>query len=260
VDIWPLPYHDFASFFLIFIRVSVILFMFPFFSAQVIPVFSKAGLALMITLVLYPVTSIPEGKFPFTGWEMAHIILGELMIGMILGLMIQLFFEGIRMMGQLVGFQTGFAITNVLDPQSGIQISILANMAYLVAMVIFLLLNGHHIALKAIRDSFEVIHIGSFRIDQQVVLEIMRHTSDMFLIALKIGAPAICALLLTKVAFGLVTKLMPQMNIMIVAFPIQIIVGLLFFGITLGIIHRCMEGYLLGLGDLILNLMKRING
>ena len=260
MDLWSLPYHDFASFFLILIRVSVILFMFPFFSARVIPVSSKAGLSLMITLILYPVTPIPEGKLPLAGWTMAQIMLGELIIGMVLGLMVQLFFEGIRMMGQLVGFQSGFAIANVLDPQGGIQISIFSNMAYLVAMVLFLLLNGHHIVLRAIRDSFEVIHMGSLRIDQQVVLEMMGHTADMFIIALKIGAPAIAALLFTQVAFGLVTKLMPQMNIMVVAFPVQIIVGLVFFGLTLGILLRCMEGYLSGLGDLMIHVMARING
>jgi len=260
VDLWPLPYDDFATFFLILVRVSVILFMFPFFNARVIPVTTKIGLALIITLVLFPVTSMSAREFPLTGWAMARVILGEMIIGMILGLMIQLFFEAIRLMGQLVGFQTGFAISNVIDPQNGIQISIFANMAYLVAMVIFLLLNGHHILLGAIRDSFEVMHIGSFNMDRQVVAEVMACTSDMFVIALKIGSPAIAALLFTKVAFGLVTKLMPQMNIMIVAFPVQIFIGLLFFGITLNVLLRYMEGYLSGLGDVILQIMARVNG
>jgi len=260
VDLWPLPYDDFATFFLILVRVSVILFMFPFFNARVIPVTTKIGLAFIITLVLFPVTSISAREFPLTGWAMAQVILGETIIGMILGLMIQLFFEAIRLMGQLVGFQTGFAISNVIDPQNGIQISIFANMAYLVAMVIFLLLNGHHILLGAIRDSFEVMRIGSFKMDRQMISEVMGCTSDMFVIALKIGSPAIAALLFTKVAFGLVTKLMPQMNIMIVAFPVQIFIGLLFFGITLNVLLRYMEGYLSGLDDVILQIMTRING
>jgi flagellar biosynthetic protein FliR len=260
VDLWSLPYQNFTAFFMILIRVSVILFMFPFFNSRVIPVTSKIGLAFIITLVLFPVTAMPKEKFPLTVWAMAQIILGELIIGMILGLMVQLFFEGVRLMGQLVGFQTGFAITNIIDPQNGIQVSIFSNMAYLVAMVLFLLLNGHHILLRALRDSFEVIHMGSVRLDQQVMTELMARTSDMFVIALKIGAPAITALLFTKVAFGLVTKLMPQINIMIVAFPVQIVVGLLFFGITLSILLHCMEGYLSELGDLILHVMARMNG
>jgi flagellar biosynthetic protein FliR len=82
----------------------------------------------------------------------------------------------------------------------------------------------------------------------------------MFVIALKIGAPAIGALLFTKVAFALVTKLIPQMNIMIVAFPIQIVIGLIFFGITLNIILRFVENYLGGMGVLLIDTMTGLKG
>ena len=255
VNLWILPYQDFTAFFLILIRVSIILFMFPFFNARIIPVPLKVGLSFVITLVIFPITPIPVTEFPLNGWAMARILLGELIIGMILGLMVQLFFEGIRLMGQLVGYQTGFTIINIIDPQNGIQVSIFANMAYLVAIVLFLILNGHHIILSAIRDSFKVMHMGSLNIDQQLISEIMKHVSDMFLIAIKIGAPAIAALLFTKVAFGLVVKLMPQMNIMIVAFPVQIFVGLLFFGISLSFLLRYMEEYILELGGMIIHIM-----
>jgi flagellar biosynthetic protein FliR len=129
--------------------------MFPFFSARVIPTLIKAGLALVITIVLFPVINNKLVEFPGTLLGMAQLILAEVIIGMILGLMVQMFFEGVRMMGQMVGFQTGFAITNVLDPQSGIQVSIFANTAYLTAIILFLLLNGHHILLNAVKDSFD---------------------------------------------------------------------------------------------------------
>ena len=75
-------------------------------------------------------------------------------------------------------------------------------------------------------------------------------------IAIKIGAPAIAALLFTKVAFGLITKLIPQMNIMIVAFPVQIVVGLIFFGISLSVLLGSVEKYLGGLGPVLTNIMS----
>ncbi|MGD9231085.1 MAG: flagellar biosynthetic protein FliR, partial [Desulfobacterales bacterium] len=81
-------------------------------------------------------------------------------------------------------------------------------------------------------------------------------SGDMFLIAVKIGAPPIAALLFTNVAFGLITKLMPQMNIMIVAFPIQICIGLFFFGISLNVLLGFMERYLEGLGPLLIHTMN----
>jgi len=130
VEILPLSYNEFKTFFLILIRVSVILFLFPFFSSRVIPVLTKAGLALIITVILYPVIDTALGAFPATLWGITRMVLSELIVGMILGLLVQLFFEGVRMMGQMVGFQTGFAITNILDPQSGMQVSILSRGTY----------------------------------------------------------------------------------------------------------------------------------
>ena len=238
------------------IRISVILFMFPFFNARVIPVLIKAGLALMISMILFPVINHEMIAYPNTLWEVIQLIITEFIIGMILGLMVELFFEGISMMGQVVGFQTGFAITNILDPQSGVQVSIFSNFAYLVAMVVFLVLNGHHIALSAMRQSFEIINVGSLNLNRQIFQRLLFLSGDMFVIALKIGAPAIAALLFTKVAFALVTKLIPQMNIMIVAFPVQITIGLIFFGITLNIILRFVENYLGGLDGLLIDTMK----
>ena len=256
MEILPLSYDEFKAFFLILTRVSVILFLFPFFSSRVIPVLTKAGLALVITVILYPVIDMSPGAFPATAWGMARMVLSELIVGMILGLLVQMFFEGIRIMGQLVGFQTGFAITNILDPQSGMQVSILSNMAYLVAMVLFLLLNGHHILLGAMKESFQIIEVGSLNLNRQIFQRVMASSADMFVIAVKIGGPAIAALLFTKVAFGLITKLMPQMNIMIVAFPVQIVVGLLFFGVCLSVLLGSMEKYLGGLGPVLTNTMS----
>jgi flagellar biosynthetic protein FliR len=196
------------------------------------------------------------GPFPHSVWGMGQVALSEFIIAMILGLLVQMFFEGVRIMGQLVGFQTGFAITNILDPQSGIQVSILANLAYLAAMTLFLVLNGHHILLSAMRESFEIINVGSLGLNRQIYQTIVLTSGDMFALAIKIGAPAIAALLFTKVAFGLITKLIPQMNIMIVAFPVQIVIGLLFFGICLTVLLRSMDKYLGGLGPALVNTMS----
>ncbi|MBW1666464.1 MAG: flagellar biosynthetic protein FliR [Deltaproteobacteria bacterium] len=258
--IWPMSCEAVESFLLIFIRVSVILFMLPFFSARIVPILVKAGFSLIITIILFPVINKHIPALPGSLWGMVQLVGGEFIVGMILGLTIQLFFEGVRMMGEFVGFQTGFAIANILDPQSGTQVSLLGNMAYLSALTLFLLLNGHHVLLKGLRESFEIVNLGSLSINRQILQQIMHASGDMFLIALKIGAPAIAVLLLTNVAFGLITKLIPQMNIMIVAFPVQIVIGLLFFAISLSVLLRFMEKYLFDLGPLLISLMAQVKG
>ena len=256
MEIWPTSYREVEAGLLVLIRVSTLLFMFPFFNSRVIPVMLKVGLALLITVVIFPVVDNKMIELPGASFEMLLLIAAELIMGLILGLLVQVFFEGVRMMGQVVGFQTGFAITNILDPQNGIQTSILSNMAFFVAMILFLLLNGHHIILSAIRESFEIVPVGSFSFKRDMFQTLVNIYGDMFVIAIKLGAPAIAILLLTKAAFGLVVKLIPQMNIMVVAFPVQIVIGLLFFGISLDVLLGLVERYLVGLRPLLTNTMK----
>lgn len=260
MDIFQLEYREITVFFFMLIRTGIILFMLPFFSSRVIPVQIKAGLALAVTMVLFPAVSSRIETVPGTLWEMSEMVAGELVVGMVLGMLVQIFFEGINMMGQLAGVETGFSIASVMDPQSGAQTSVLANMAYLISLSLFLILNGHHILLNAIRESFAIIQPGSVSLSRQVFEEMLKRSGDMFVIAVKIGAPVIAAILFIQVAFGLITRLIPQMNIMIVAFPLQIVVGLLFFGISLGGIEKFMERYIGSLHGLLTGMMTLMKG
>jgi flagellar biosynthetic protein FliR len=255
VDVLTIPFREVKIFFLVLIRVGIIFQMLPFFNANVIPIMAKAGLSLVITIILFPVINTKMVVLPPTIYGMAQFVLTEFIIGIILGLLVLVFFEGVRMMGQMVGFQTGFAITNIIDPQSGSQISILANLAYLVAIIFFLLLNGHHILLSAVKESFEIIPVGSSGLNFEMFNKLIPVYGDMFEIAVKIGAPAIAALLFTNLAFGIIVKFIPQMNIMIVAFPVQITIGLIFFGVSLNVLLHFMEAYLKNLGSLLINTM-----
>ncbi|RPH51303.1 MAG: flagellar biosynthetic protein FliR [Desulfobacteraceae bacterium] len=260
MDLVNLQHDEIKVFLFILIRVGIILFLLPFFNSRVIPVLTKAALSLILTVLLFPVSGPHIGNFPGTLWGMSGLIAGEFIIGMILGLLVQMFFEGVRMMGQLAGIETGFSIANVLDPQSGAQSSILSNMAYLISLVLFLILNGHHIILNAIRESFTIIQPGSVNIGKQVFNGLLQSSGDMFVIAIQISAPVVAAVLFVQVAFGLITRLIPQMNVMVVAFPVQIVTGLLFFGISLGVMSHFMERYVGGLDRQLINMMALIKG
>ena len=251
----PFDIQTIERFFLVLMRLSVLIFMLPFFNSRIFPAMVKTGLSLLLSITLFPVVTMDLAGFPETLPELAAIVLVEFTIGLILGLLVQLVFEGIRLMGHLVGFETGFAIANVFDPQSGAQVSLMANFSYFTAMALFLLINGHHVLIHAMKESFEIIPLGSIIMDQRIFEEMLSVTGRMFLIAIKIGAPAIAALLFTKVGFGLITKLIPQMNIMIVGFPVQIAMGLFFFGICLDVLMSFMETYVSDLGFFLINIM-----
>ncbi|MBU1052884.1 MAG: flagellar biosynthetic protein FliR [Proteobacteria bacterium] len=260
MDLLNIQYSEIKIFLFILIRIGVILFMMPFFSSKVIPVMVKAGLTIILAIILFPVSGPYTAVYPDSPLGMGILIIGELIIGLILGLLVQLFFEGIRIMGQIAGMQIGFSIANVLDPQSGIQSSILSNIAYLLAIVLFLILNGHHIIFNAIRESFAIIQPGSVHINKQVFTEVLKRSGEMFSIAIQIGAPVIATILFIQIAFGLITRLLPQMNVMVVAFPVQIATGLIFFGISLWVMLHFIEKYLGNLNTQLIKTMFLING
>jgi flagellar biosynthesis protein FliR len=251
---------QFRIFLLVLIRVSVVLYLFPIFSSAMIPTFVKAGLALAMALVLFPVVPVSLAGFPNTIPAVLMMIVSELFIGLVLGLSIRLFMAAVELAGQLIGFQMGFAIINVLDPQTGTQVSIMGQIGNLVVVVVFLALNGHHSMIMGLVESFKVVDIGMIALKQGFLTQVISLAADMFVLAIKIGAPAIVALLFTSAGFGITAKFVPQMNILIAAFPVKIVVGLVFFGMCLQIIALMTQAYLNRLPGLLSSLLKWMGG
>lgn len=254
------PWRDVEVFLLILVRVGMVLFLFPFFNSRLIPVQCKVGLCLLLTALFFPVVNLGDTRLPTSAAGLFRLILSELTVGMVLGFLVQIFFEAVSMMGQVAGFQTGFSITNIIDPQNGVQVSILSNMASLVALALFLTLDGHHLFLRAIKESYEILPVGGLALKEEPLMELMNRAGEMFVLSIKMGAPVIVGLLFLQAALGLLSKAIPQMNVMIVAFPLQIVLGLFFFGISLKVVQMVTEKYLAGLGPLLMNTMAWMKG
>ncbi|MBU1168202.1 MAG: flagellar biosynthetic protein FliR [Proteobacteria bacterium] len=236
MDILNFSANEFKIFILILIRVSIVLFMFPVFSSPVVPGLTKIALALILSLLLYPVVPMDPGLFPQNNLGFAVLITGEFIVGMVMGYTVDIFFGAVQLAGQIIGFQMGFSMINVIDPQSGANISMMSQIGYLVAILLFILLNGHHTIIQALVESFRIVNMGEFFLKAGMITQLQTMVTGMFVLGIKMAAPAMAALLFTSAAFGICAKFVPQMNIMIVAFPVQIYVGLITFGLTLQVI------------------------
>lgn len=255
MELISLSPEQFKSFALVLTRISIVLFMLPIFGTAVLPNLVKAGLALIISVALFTVVRPDPHLFPESLLSSLNLLVSELIFGLVIGLTIRLFFAAIQLGGHLVGFQMGFGISNVMDPESGAQTPIVAHMGYWIAILFFLLLNGHHILLKTLADSFSIVEVGSFGFRDGLFQNILEASGDMFTLAIKFGAPAIAALLFTSAAFGIVAKVVPQMNILIVAFPLKIVVGLFFFGLSLKVLLYLANQYVVGLESMLKVMM-----
>lgn len=245
-------------FFLVFLRVIAIVMTVPVFSSKNIPLLFRVGLGFSITVLLIPLLKTTEPSLFQDVIPFGIGVVSELILGVIIGLSVQLVFAGIQLAGQLAGFQMGFSIVNVMDPLTSAQVSIVAQLKNLIAMLIFLAINAHHWFLRSLVESFRLVPLFGFHYSASLMEYLMRLGGNMFVIAIKIGAPVMVALLLTSVALGLVARTVPQMNIFIVAFPLKIVIGLLFLAFSLPYLMSFLKQLFGGLGNDILMLLKTV--
>ncbi|MDR1396157.1 MAG: flagellar biosynthetic protein FliR [Desulfarculales bacterium] len=249
-------FNQWAIFLLILLRTGALFITIPFFSSSNIPAMVKIGLCLALSFMLQPLLDISADAYPREIIGFSLLAAGELMIGVIMGLCVRILIASVQIMGQLAGFQMGFAVANVIDPIGGEQVSILAQFCYLMAFLLFLILDGHMLIIGALKESFVYVPPGTFGISSSLFETVMEQAGSMFTLALRIGAPLIGALLFTQVAMGVVAKTVPQMNILIVGFPVTISVGMIFLALIMATMVSILSGRFLGLGELMRQLLR----
>jgi len=251
-----IPLLQLQTFFLIFLRVAAILMSMPIINGNSIPVLFKFGLALSASILLFPLLDVKV--FPVLTNVSSFVVgaIGEILLGVIIGMAVNLIFVGLQIAGQLSGYQMGMALAEVIDPADGEQIPLLAQFFQIFAFLIFLTVNAHHWFLRALADSFHLVPPLGFKLNGSLIEQLMRIAGNMFVIAIKVGAPVIAALLLTTIALGLIARTVPQMNVFFVAMPLKIMVGLLFVGVSLPYLSSFLNAVFRKMGDMIFVLLK----
>lgn len=223
----------FEVFVLVATRVGAIFFMMPVFSSRVLPIQIKAAFTLVVSLLLTPLVPLTPEQLPRETVQFILFVISELFVGMSLALILRLIFAGLQTAGQMVGFQIGFSVANVVDPQSGTQSVVIAQFAYLFALLLFLTANGHHYILRVLHDSFWLLQPGELNLSQPIFDLMVELGKKMFVLSIKLMAPVMAILLLGQVALGILAKTVPQMNMLMMSFGMNVILGFFFLGITL---------------------------
>ncbi len=244
MDLFSFDPQVLLTFLFALMRVSLVLFVMPFFGGQTLPAPAKAALTLMLTLALWPKLPLAGHLMPAHPFALAVMMAGELMLGLVLGLVIRFLFAAIQTGGQLIGFQMGFAMVNVVDPDSGVSEAVTAHFLYMVSLLTFLSLDGHLFLIEGLLKTFSLIPPGDILISPRLASRVLSLSAQIFVLAIQIGAPVIAAILLVDLALALVSRASPQMNVLIIGFPIKISVGFLFLGIIFEIIVLHMEGFI----------------
>jgi flagellar biosynthetic protein FliR len=225
----------------VLIRITAILFVFPLWSGSLPMVWKLSGAVWLSVLFSHVV---PPEALPETLGLKVVVIGGiqEFLTGALLGFLVRLFLAAVTLAGQLAGFQMGLAIANVIDPTTSDRYTIIAQLMNLIAMFVFLEMDGHLMAVRVVAKSFEWLPPFSADLGGEVFHDLVfSGGKEMFRLALQIGWPISLALLLVYLSMALLSRVAPQINMLMVGFPITISVGLVVIMIGIPTLTLTME-------------------
>lgn len=241
---------------LVLVRVTGLFIISPIFSRINLQMTYKIGFSLLIALIMMNVVEGPEA--PMSDILLAIEVIKELLVGFMIGFISYLFFSVFFVVGQIIDVQIGFGIVSVLDPQSNIQIPITGNYYQIIATLVFLIINGHHLLIEALVKSYEFVPIGKFSLSIGMVNQFVVIVGKLFILGFKIGSPILVTIILADVLLGILAKTMPQMNVFIVGMPLKIMVGLALIIATLPIFFITLHHIFNSMYEEIFNFLKVI--
>lgn len=214
-----------GSFLWPFFRISGFFMSVPIIGANVVPVRVRLIFALLVTLVVFPnLNDLPA----FSGFSAAAFlnIAQQLLIGVLLGFLFQLFFQIFIITGQITAMQMGLGFASMVDPTNGVSVAVVSQMYLIMITLLFVLTNGHLVMIEVMVESFRTIPIGGQGLSGDHLWQVVSLGSWMFASALLLALPAATALLIVNISFGIMSRAAPQLNIFALGFPISLLAGL----------------------------------
>lgn len=227
--------EQFQIFLLVFARVFALISIAPLISSTAIPGIARVGLAFFASIAVFPVVVTQGYIIPEIGLGYVALIIGEALIGLIMGFLLVVIFAAFLVAGQFFSLQMGFGASEVFDPLAQIQIPIMGQFLNLIAMFLFIIVEGfQRIFLVGVLRSFEAAKAIDFVAEKDYILRmIIGSLSGLFEQALIISFPILGTLVLVSVSMGLLAKAAPQMNLLMMGFPVAIGVAFLVLFLSL---------------------------
>ena len=208
---------------LLFIRPGMIVAFTPGLGGMHVPVHVKVGLTVLIGIGLLPSVVVPRGAAELT---VGVIVARELAIGLSIAFAMRVLVAGAEFAGHLAGQQIGFSYGATIDPQSGVRNNMLSTLYGLLATLGFLAINGHHLVLRALTQSYAALPIGTGALQPGIVGSVRDLLGMVFVVAFRLAAPVIVVLLVLELVVGLISRSAPSLGFMVVGYPLRLLAGL----------------------------------
>ncbi len=237
-------------------RVAAVFAVIPVFSGGQLPPQMRIGIAVMFALLTYPVVQQVLPVTPLTVVDMAMIVAAEVIFGLLVGFLAQLIFMAAEFAGSVVGYQMGFAMANVFDPTTQQQVALISQFQGVFAILLFLSMNVHHMFLEAIVASFMLLPPGNLNLSGGAIPMIVELSNHALVLSVRLVAPILVILILANLILGLITRIVPQLNVLFLSFPMKIGLSFMIMGLTFGVFISILQGEFSALSERFLRLFS----
>jgi flagellar biosynthetic protein FliR len=232
----PLFISPFITFTFVLARVSGLIMTAPLFGTAEIPTQVRALFAFAIALIITPLQLSAGLQMPENIPVYAVGIGGELLIGIMLGLGVMILLSGVEVAGQIISQMSGMSLADVFNPGFNSEVPIISHLLYMVTMAVFVLIGGHRLLMGAVLDTYKFLPVGRAQFPESMADLLCGLMAESFSLAIRGAAPAMIALLLATVVLGLISRTLPQLNILAIGFGLNAAATFLVLAVSLGTI------------------------
>jgi flagellar biosynthetic protein FliR len=242
------------KFVLVFFRVVSLIWLLPLFESRSVSAAYKAGLSLLIAFLLF--NSVPLPDFQGDAFLLLIAAAKEVLIGLSMGYLVRLLFAMASAAGEVVSVQSGLSFARTMDPTAMVQTSVIEQFQSLLAIMIFLGIDGHHTVLRGIAASLRQVPPGALVVRPALFDYIVVATGKLFGASLRICAPVVVTLFLVEISLGILSRLVPQINVFIEGASMKILITLALLAASLNLIVPVIAGLFRGMDGEMLKVMK----
>ena len=226
-----------------FVRIGAFLMVMPLVGSSFVPVKVRLLLAVVLTVAIAPIVPITAPQDVLSAAGLVTMI-QEIGIGVSMGFLVQLVFDAIALGGQVIGMSMGLGFAVFLDKARGVSVPVLGQLFLMLGMLIFLALDGHLAMIQLLATSFQAWPISEAGLSALKIGEILNWTGNLFVFGLKIALPAITALLVVNLSFGVMSRAAPTLNLFAVGFPVAMLLGFAVIFLNMGVLVESVSNFL----------------
>ncbi|MBU3694085.1 MAG: flagellar biosynthetic protein FliR [Rhodocyclaceae bacterium] len=226
----------------------------PLLGSARVPIRIRIAAALLLTVVLVP-TLPPPPAVALSGPAGWGLVIQQFLIGVTIGFVVRLVFTALEVAGELIGLQMGLGFATFIDPAHNNPVPVVTAFLTTLGFLFFLALDGHHLVITALAQSFHVLPPGRWP-DGQLFMGVVQTAADVFSSGLRIALPLVIVLLFTNLALGVMTRASPQINLFAVGFALTLVVG----GVMLAVQMTAIDGPLMRLFELLHTRLDQLVG